>query len=283
MTDRRDFMGYIGTSAIGSMVGYYVGAQELLGIQSETETPPPETETPPPETETPPPETETPPPETASDSFEDAFTTRETGYDPNQWTAIKKTRFDGQTVTGQRFSQVGGGRMKMTPQSYESLYLETATTFSPPVKAAVDIVSASPAYGSGAHIGFALPGELYPGKKQERQGRGSMWKFSTDSVFFGYGQDGDIGVTSQKGSPLHPEGDTSKNQSGAGKYTGDIKDITAELVWRPSTVQLSIGAREFKISKNVPTEEMPFYLNAREWVGSDACSVTFADLTIKNL
>jgi len=45
MTDRRDFMGYIGTGAIGSMVGYYVAAKELLGIQSGTKTP--ETETPP--------------------------------------------------------------------------------------------------------------------------------------------------------------------------------------------------------------------------------------------
>ncbi|MFC7058915.1 hypothetical protein [Halovenus salina] len=35
MTDRRDFIGYIGTGAIGGIVGYYVGAQELLGIQSE--------------------------------------------------------------------------------------------------------------------------------------------------------------------------------------------------------------------------------------------------------
>lgn len=42
-------MGYIGTGAIGGIVGYYVAAKELLGIQSETETPPSEIETPPPE------------------------------------------------------------------------------------------------------------------------------------------------------------------------------------------------------------------------------------------
>jgi hypothetical protein len=35
MAERRDFMRYIGTGAIGSIVGYYIGAQELLGIQSE--------------------------------------------------------------------------------------------------------------------------------------------------------------------------------------------------------------------------------------------------------
>jgi hypothetical protein len=35
MADRRDFMGYIGTGAIGGIAGYYVGARELLGIQSE--------------------------------------------------------------------------------------------------------------------------------------------------------------------------------------------------------------------------------------------------------
>jgi hypothetical protein len=35
MTDRRDFMGYIGTGVVGSIIGYYAGAQKLLGIQSE--------------------------------------------------------------------------------------------------------------------------------------------------------------------------------------------------------------------------------------------------------
>jgi hypothetical protein len=35
MTDRRDLMNYIGTGAIGGIIGYYVGAQKLLGIQSD--------------------------------------------------------------------------------------------------------------------------------------------------------------------------------------------------------------------------------------------------------
>ena len=35
MSQRREFMNYIGTGAIGGMVGYYVGAQGLLGIQSD--------------------------------------------------------------------------------------------------------------------------------------------------------------------------------------------------------------------------------------------------------
>jgi hypothetical protein len=34
VSQRRDFLGYIGTGALGAMAGYYVGAQELLGIQS---------------------------------------------------------------------------------------------------------------------------------------------------------------------------------------------------------------------------------------------------------
>lgn len=34
MDSRRDFMNYVGTGAVGGMVGYYVGAKELLGIQS---------------------------------------------------------------------------------------------------------------------------------------------------------------------------------------------------------------------------------------------------------
>ena len=35
MSLRREFMNYVGTGAIGGMAGYYVGAQGLLGIQSE--------------------------------------------------------------------------------------------------------------------------------------------------------------------------------------------------------------------------------------------------------
>jgi hypothetical protein len=35
MSVRREFLSYIGTGAIGSIVGYYIGAQELLGIQSD--------------------------------------------------------------------------------------------------------------------------------------------------------------------------------------------------------------------------------------------------------
>lgn len=34
MSDRRDVLSYIGVGAIGGMLGYYTGAQELLGIQS---------------------------------------------------------------------------------------------------------------------------------------------------------------------------------------------------------------------------------------------------------
>ena len=45
MSLRREFMNYVGTGAIGGIAGYYVGAQELLGIQSDnnpTEQQPPE-------------------------------------------------------------------------------------------------------------------------------------------------------------------------------------------------------------------------------------------------
>ena len=35
MTDCRDLMNYIGTEAIGGMIGYYVGAQEWLRTQSD--------------------------------------------------------------------------------------------------------------------------------------------------------------------------------------------------------------------------------------------------------
>lgn len=39
MTDRRDFMSYLGAGAVGGMVGFYAGAQKLLGIQSSPEQP----------------------------------------------------------------------------------------------------------------------------------------------------------------------------------------------------------------------------------------------------
>jgi hypothetical protein len=48
--ERRGFLEFVGGIGFGGLLGYYAGAQELLGIQSET--PPPETETPPPEAET---------------------------------------------------------------------------------------------------------------------------------------------------------------------------------------------------------------------------------------
>lgn len=35
MSTRREIMNYIGTGAIGAIIGFYAGAQELLGIQSE--------------------------------------------------------------------------------------------------------------------------------------------------------------------------------------------------------------------------------------------------------
>lgn len=59
MADRRDFMGYVGTGAIGGIVGYYVGAQKLLGIQPERS---------PVETETSPTQTEIPSEDTSTDS-----------------------------------------------------------------------------------------------------------------------------------------------------------------------------------------------------------------------
>lgn len=34
MTARREFMNYVGTGAIGAIIGFYAGARELLGIQS---------------------------------------------------------------------------------------------------------------------------------------------------------------------------------------------------------------------------------------------------------
>lgn len=43
---RREIMSYVGAGAIGGIAGYYAGATELLGIQSETSPPEEETETP---------------------------------------------------------------------------------------------------------------------------------------------------------------------------------------------------------------------------------------------
>jgi hypothetical protein len=44
MALRREIMNYVGTGAIGGIVGYYVGAQGLLGIQSEEVARPPQEE-----------------------------------------------------------------------------------------------------------------------------------------------------------------------------------------------------------------------------------------------
>lgn len=68
MADRRDFMGYIGTGAIGSIVGYYVGAQKLLGIQSEDVVVERDPDQP---TEEPPEDTPTENPNTDSDILDD--------------------------------------------------------------------------------------------------------------------------------------------------------------------------------------------------------------------
>lgn len=46
MSARREVMNYIGTGAIGAIIGFYVGAKELLGIQSEETVPPPSGNTP---------------------------------------------------------------------------------------------------------------------------------------------------------------------------------------------------------------------------------------------
>jgi hypothetical protein len=60
MADRRDFIGYLGTGAIGSIVGYYVGAQKLLGIQPQETSKEPES---PSEPESTPESEQTPEPE----------------------------------------------------------------------------------------------------------------------------------------------------------------------------------------------------------------------------
>lgn len=52
MSTRREVMSYIGAGAIGGIIGFYAGAQELLGIQSEETETAPDSDTP---TETEPP------------------------------------------------------------------------------------------------------------------------------------------------------------------------------------------------------------------------------------
>jgi hypothetical protein len=85
MADRRDFMGYIGTGAIGSIVGYYVGAQKLLGIQSEdvvVERPPDQsTEEPPEDTPTEEPPEDTPTEDLTVATFEQGSLTGWRGTD----------------------------------------------------------------------------------------------------------------------------------------------------------------------------------------------------------
>lgn len=95
MVLRREILSYIGTGAIGAMIGYYAGVKELLGIQQEprprqseeqgSTSPTPEVITDPPET--PPPETETPPPEnpgTETVVVDDFENTEQLGWSINQ-------------------------------------------------------------------------------------------------------------------------------------------------------------------------------------------------------
>lgn len=80
-------MNYIGTAAIGAIIGFYAGAQELLGIQSEEEVVQPPAENTPPDQET---EQETPTedPNTNSDDvpiFEEDFNYTATELAENGW------------------------------------------------------------------------------------------------------------------------------------------------------------------------------------------------------
>jgi len=68
MSNRRDVLSYIGVGAIGGMLGYYTGAQELLGIQASTPREPTSQDTSTPVDSTPPEENE-PPESEISDSI----------------------------------------------------------------------------------------------------------------------------------------------------------------------------------------------------------------------
>jgi hypothetical protein len=300
MALRREILSYVGTGAIGGIIGYYARARGLLGLQQEPRsaesrpeesasptpeaiTDPPETESPPPETESPPETEATPPESTETLPFEDTFTTAESGYNPEQWRVIKKTRFDGRDVTGTRFAQTGNNQLRIAPRSYESVYLESKTTFSPPVELTVDIASATPQYGSAADLGFAMPGETYPGRGGQRSGRGRMFKWTTDSVDFTYNQDGKISVFSQKDSPLHNDGDSGANQSGSGGGNQRISNTSITLTWTSEEVRLTVGDEVFRTTDHIPTDPMPLYLTGIEWVGSEAVEMTLNSVSIAQL
>lgn len=89
MALRREIMNYLGTGAIGGIVGYYVGAQGLLGIQSE------EVVRRPPEDEDQPPEDE----DGSDDSdMETVVTERFEDSDLTQWNGIESAETTTQTV-----------------------------------------------------------------------------------------------------------------------------------------------------------------------------------------
>lgn len=274
MTLRREILSYLGTGTMGAVAGYYAGVQGLLGLQSgetggatgagrPTET------------------AESTPTERGETArFEDTFTTADTGYDPEKWRVIKKTRFEGEDATGDRFTQTGDDQLEMSPQSYESVYLESRNTFSPPVEMTINIASATPQYGSAADLGFAMPGETYPGRGGERSGRGRMFKWTTDSAHLIYNQDGKISVFSQKDSPLHNEGDAGRNQSGDGSWKDDISDTAITLSWTSEEASLRVGDRTYTTTENIPTDPMPLYLTGIEWVGSEAVVMTLNNVNV---
>ena len=104
MALRREIIGYLGTGAIGSIVGYYVGAQKLLGIQSESQE---LTEESPEDTPTDESPEDTPtdmdlPPLAARYTFEGSGSTTEdmtgNGYDGELQTSSRDSGYDGQSL-----------------------------------------------------------------------------------------------------------------------------------------------------------------------------------------
>jgi len=283
--ERRGVIEFIGGVGTGTLLGYYLGAKEALGIQDSAPEPERRETTAPsgpePETTTAPSTEESPSTTTAPEvSFADRFTTPGTGYDPEKWSLVQKTRFDGDDIAGDRVTQTGADQLRIAPQSYESVYLRSEPTFSPPVTLTLEIASATHSYGTAADLGFAMPGETYPGRGGERSGRGRMFKWTTDSVHAIYNQDGDLGVMAQADSPLHDAGDSGENQSGNGAWTGDVDDTEVVLEWTAEAVSLTVGGQRFAVTENVPTDPMPLFLTGIEWVGSEGVTVVLDSVAV---
>jgi len=274
MALRREILSYVGTGAIGGIIGYYARARGLLGLQQEprsVESGPEESASPtaeaitdPPETESPPPETESPPESPTETSpadvlFQDQFKTLDTGYDPDKWTTKRANRG---TLT-----QTERNSLLVSPPSDSYAGIRTNSDFSPPITLNFEIDEWTQAYASGIYVGFL--DQEYPSAEH----RAAPQKRSRNSIISKFQrEDKGLQFITQRDSPIGSGEDTKENQSWnvrtkseIGWESGEIS--TVKIDWSGSEAILSIdGEMIFRETENIPDRALSLYIMAHSWV-----------------